>query len=407
MLRNDQSVFELGFSPRLSFETEGVRYSGSKRSVIPKIHELIHVLPIRSVLDAFAGTTRVSQYFKSAGYDVHCNDLAAYSTVFGRCYLENCDVERPGLDEKIKFLNHLKPVDGYFTAHFGGEDDGAGLVKAADGKKKPFLLKNTRKLDAVRDEIDKIAEDKIEHAILLTALINALDQVENTLGHQVAYLSKWAPRAYSDFVLRRPRLLAGDGSYRTTRMDARKISGRFDLAYFDPPYNTNNTHTPTTRVRYASYYHFWTTVVLNDRPEPVGASNRRLDCSSDTLPGAISKYESTKYDQVLEEIDQLISGVDARYVLFSYSNKGKVGVEDLEKLFARYQVLAVEKFSHRENVQRLLTSNREWLGDQSANFEHLFLVEKSLPRFARTDFHLPPRREGKIRLRQKSQNFHN
>ena len=60
MLRNDQSVLELGFSPRLSFETEGVRYSGSKRSVIPKIHELVHVLPIRSVLDAFAGTTRVS-----------------------------------------------------------------------------------------------------------------------------------------------------------------------------------------------------------------------------------------------------------------------------------------------------------------------------------------------------------
>jgi adenine-specific DNA-methyltransferase len=376
MLQNDQPVFELGFPSRLTFETEGVRYSGSKRSVIPKIHELIHVLPIRSILDAFAGTTRVSQYFKSAGYDVHCNDLAAYSSVFGRCYLENCDVARLKLDEKIQLLNHLKPVDGYFTEHFGGEDEGTGLVKAADGKKKPFLLKNTRKLDAIRNEIDKIAGDKIEHAILLTSLINALDQVENTLGHQVAYLSKWAPRAYYDLVLRRPRLLAGDGAYRVTRKDAREISDRFDLAYFDPPYNTNNTHTPTTRVRYASYYHFWTTVVLNDRPQSVGASNRRLDCSSDSLPGGISKYESTRYAEVLAEIENLVAGVDARYVLFSYSNKGKVSVEDLEKLFARYKVLAVEKFSHRENVQKLLTSNREWLGDQSANFEYLFLVEK-------------------------------
>jgi adenine-specific DNA-methyltransferase len=196
------------------------------------------------------------------------------------------------------------------------------------------------------------------------------------LGHQVAYLSKWAPRAYSDLVLRRPRLLAGDGSYRVTRMDAREISGRFDLAYFDPPYNTNNTHTPTTRVRYASYYHFWTTVVLNDRPQSVGASNRRLDCSSDSLPGGISKYESTRYAEVFAEIEKLVAGVDARYVLFSYSNKGKVTPEDLEKLFARHKVLAVEKFSHRENVQKLLTSNREWLGDQSANFEYLFLVEK-------------------------------
>jgi adenine-specific DNA methylase len=69
--------------------------------------------------------------------------------------------------------------------------------------------------------------------------------------------------------------------------------------------------------------------------------------------------------------------VDARYVLFSYSNKGKVSIEDLQDIFSRHKVLAVEKFSHKENVQRQLTSNREWLGDQSANFEHLFLVEKT------------------------------
>ena len=370
MLLNDQPVMAAGLPPRSPFETEGVRYTGSKRLVIPKIHELIRGLPIRSALDAFAGTTRVSQYLKSAGYDVHCNDLAAYTSVFGRCYLENCAVDRPDLDEKLRFLNHLKPVDGYFTEHFGGEDDGAGRVKAADGKKKPFLAKNTRKLDAIRNEIDRIAAGEIEHAILLTSLIHALDQVENTLGHQVAYLSQWAPRAYSDVRLRRPRLLAGDGSYCVTRLDARNISGQFDLAYFDPPYNTNNPHTPTTRVRYASYYHFWTTVVLNDRPPPVGAANRRLDCSSDKLPGAISKYESTRHDEVLAEIAALVAGVDARYVLFSYSNKGKAGIAELEKIFAQYKVLAVEKFSHRENVQKRLTSNRAWLGDPSANFEY-------------------------------------
>ncbi len=158
----------------------------------------------------------------------------------------------------------------------------------------------------------------------MTALINGLDQVENTLGHQVAYLSKWAPRARNDLVLRRPRLIPGDGRYRVTRMDAQKISGRYDLAYFDPPYNTNNTHTPTTRVRYASYYHFWTTVVLNDRPPSVGAANRRLDCSSDTLPGAVSKYESTKYGEVLAEIERLVAerGRPLRFVLLFEQGQG-------------------------------------------------------------------------------------
>ncbi len=373
----EQITLDLGSEAARSFETEGIRYSGSKRVLIPKIHELVRGLPVRSVLDGFTGTTRVAQYFKSAGYDVQCNDVAPYSAVFGRCYLENCDVHRPELDEKLRHLNNLKPTDGYFTEIFGGEDDGTGRVKSGDGKKKPFLVKNTRKLDAIRDEIESIAADEIERAILLTSLINALDQVESTLGHQVAYLAEWSPRAYADLVLRRPRLLAGNGSYRVTQGDVGKISEPFDLAYFDPPYNTNNPHTPTSRVRYASYYHFWTTVVLNDRPKPVGAANRREDCSSDTLPGAISQYENTNYAKVLAEIEQLVAGINARHILFSYSNKGKVGIEDLRALFSRHKVLAVERFAHRENVQRLLTTNREWLGDQAANFEYLFLIEKT------------------------------
>ena len=55
---------------------------------------------------------------------------------------------------------------------------------------------------------------------------------------------------------------------------------------------------------------------------------------------------------VLSEIEQLISSVDARYVLFSYSNKGKVEIKDLEKIFSQHKILAVEKISHRENVQK-------------------------------------------------------
>jgi adenine-specific DNA-methyltransferase len=376
MITARQAALDLGAVNELPFETEGIRYSGSKRAILPRIHRLVRGLPVRSVLDGFSGTTRVAQSFKAAGYDVHCNDLAPYSEIFGRCYIENCAVERPALEEKLRFLNALAPCDGYFTEHFGGEDDGSGAVRSRDGKKKPFLAKNTRKLDAIRDEIDRIAADETERAILLTALISALDQVESTLGHQVAYLAKWAPRAYADLVLRMPRLLRGTGKYRVSRRDVREIVDRVDLAYFDPPYNTNNAHTPTTRVRYASYYHLWTTIVRHDRPKAVGAANRREDCSSDRLPGAISRYESTRYEDVLGEIEQLVAGANARYVLFSYSNKGKAKIDDLRALFSRHKLLAVEKISHRENVQRRLTSNREWLGDQSANFEYLFLLEK-------------------------------
>jgi len=50
-----------------------------------------------------------------------------------------------------------------------------------------------------------------------------------------------------------------------------------DLAYFDPPYGSANELMPPSRVRYASYYHIWKTICLNDKPDLVGAANRRAD----------------------------------------------------------------------------------------------------------------------------------
>ena len=48
--------------------------------------------------------------------------------------------------------------------------------------------KNTRKLDAVRDEIEKLKLDEVTEAVALTSLILALDKVDSTLGHFVFLL---------------------------------------------------------------------------------------------------------------------------------------------------------------------------------------------------------------------------
>ncbi len=50
-----------------------------------------------------------------------------------------------------------------------------------------------------------------------------------------------------------------------------------DLAYFDPPYGSNNDKMPASRVRYKCYYHIWESVVKNDKPDTFGVSNRRID----------------------------------------------------------------------------------------------------------------------------------
>lgn len=94
------------------------------------------------------------------------------------------------------------------------------------------------------------------------------------------------------------------------------------------------------------------------------------------MPGNITPYESTRSEVVLREIERLVDRARARYVLFSYSNKGKIPIPELRETFRRHKSLTISGFNHRENVQRVLTSNNAWLGDRSQNLEYLFLIEK-------------------------------
>lgn len=358
--------------------TQGIRYSGSKKDIIPQIIDLAKELDVKRVLDGFAGTTRVGQAFKMSGYDVDSNDLSIYSKVFGDCYLVN---NRPESDfvDKIEHLNNLVGYDGWFTENYGGVIMPINSESAIqlDGKKKPWQTHNTRKLDAIRDEIDRISSDDIEKAVLLTSLILAMDKVDNTLGHQVSYLKKWSDRSGLTMKMEVPELISGNGNYRTLKQDVLTVDGKYDLVYLDPPYGTNNEKTKTTRVRYASYYHLWTTVINNDRPQLFGASMRREDVSSDTKPGAISVFESTNYEKVRNSIHDLISNIDSKYFMFSYNNKSKVKIDDLVDMFSKdFNLIKTISFKHRENVQKILTGNKEWMGDSGENLEYLFLIGK-------------------------------
>jgi len=99
--------------------TEGIRYTGSKKEILPKILELTKRLDVKNILDGFAGTTRVSQMYKINGYNVDCNDLAIYSKVFGNCYLLN-DKSKSYYQEKIDYLNSLKGLHGWYSENYGG-----------------------------------------------------------------------------------------------------------------------------------------------------------------------------------------------------------------------------------------------------------------------------------------------
>jgi adenine-specific DNA-methyltransferase len=365
--------------PTLDFSTEGIRYTGSKREIVPRIVTMVqeHCTEVETILDACAGTTRVSQAFRKSGYSVTANDLASYTQVFGSCYLLN-EKPRAYYEDWVCHLNELEGIEGWFSQNYGGlvTDNVKGNTIQEDGQKRPWQVHNTKKLDAILEEIPRLTKDPVEHSVLLTSAILAMDKVDNTMGHQVSYLKRWAKRSYDSMKLFVPQLIPTGKPCFLSQKSIFDVQPYYDLVYIDPPYGTNNQKTKTTRVRYRSYYHLWTTLCQNDKPSLHGAALRRYDASSDSLPNGISIFENTNHEVVFDATKKLLQDLNCRYVLFSYANKAKLSEKDVRDIFGEYKLLKFLSFDHKENAMKHSTSNNEWLGDQNKNQEFLILVEK-------------------------------
>lgn len=355
-------------------KTEGIKYAGSKLKLLPYILALAAETGAKTVLDGFAGTTRVGQAFAKSGYQVTSSDISAWSEVFAKCYLKG------GNQNKYQFLiNHLngvKPVDGWFTANYGGE---AG---SESSEKKPWQIHNTMKLDGIRAEIDRLDLDDISKSVALTSLIQALDRVDNTMGHFTSYLKDWSPRSYNSLLLRVPEIEQFHTEHCILKGDIFDTlpSIQTELAYLDPPYGSNNEKMPPSRVRYASYYHVWTTVIQNDEPEIFGAAARRSD-SRDTV--AASVFEEFRRDEsgdflAVKAIGKLIEEVQSKFIILSYSSGGRATAENLNEAISNVgRIVKVKEIDYKKNVMAGMRWTNEWIKDaEEKNLEFLFLVEK-------------------------------
>jgi adenine-specific DNA-methyltransferase len=359
--------------------TQAIKYTGSKRTLLPHILSLSQTVQPRTVFDGFSGSTRVSQAYAQTGYTVYANDIAVYSKVFNTAFLLNRrepESYRPLIDH----LNALTPADGWFTEHYGGDED---AVKQP-GFKKPWQKKNTRKLDAIREEINRLKPDELERAVLITSLILALDKVDNTLGHHVSYLKGWSPRSYGDLKLELPRLWINRQDNVVMRDDifkaVKKLPDPVDLAYLDPPYGSNNEKMPPSRVRYASYYHLWTTICLDDRPDLFGRAQRRADTSDTKSASVFEDFRRgpTGRFAVIEALDKLIGEVRAEHIILSYGSGGRATAKELyEVLNAHGTIITVEEINHKKNVMSKMKWTKDWIRDtEEKNIEFLFLVRK-------------------------------
>lgn len=351
-------------------ETEGIKYTGSKLKILPHIINLIAGLKITSALDAFSGTTRVAQAFSQIGYDTTANDISVWSKVFATCYLLS---NKPDTYYKplIEELNTLQGYKGWFSQHYGGEDEYG---------KKPFQLKNTMRLDAIREKIEEFHLAWEDKCVLLTSLIYAMDAVDNTLGHYASYLSGWSPRSYNDIVLKlpkRPMITTKNTVIQGDVFDA--VKEYHDLVYMDPPYGSNNEKMPPSRVRYAAYYHIWKTIILNDKPKVFGKANRREDTRDQMYPSIFEGYKKNEKGNfiAIQAIKELIEQTNAHYILLSYGSGGRATKKELNDILrTNGNVIAVQEINYKKNVMSNMRWTNEWINSDGKYNEYLFLLEK-------------------------------
>ncbi|MBM3326346.1 MAG: DNA methyltransferase [Calditrichaeota bacterium] len=359
--------------------TQSIKYIGSKLELLSHFIGLVRKTPAKTVFDGFSGTTRVSQALAKLGFRIICNDIADWSRVLGTCYLMN-KKPREYYSDLIAHLNALSGRDGWFTEHYGGEANG-GCSTQSDGRKRLWLVKNTRKLDAIREEIDRLNLDNIEKAVALTSLMLALDKVDNTIGHFASYLREWAPRAFNDLHLEIPEVWENNLVHSVYQKDILELTPSItaDLAYYDPPYGSNNDKMPPSRVRYAAYYHIWKSVILFDKPQLFGRAGRRKD-STDV--SAASVFEEFRRDGngrfiVVNAIETLLKATKCPWIILSYSSGGRATAMELNEVINNFgRIRDVIEIEYKRNVMSGMKWTNEWIKDiDMPNREFLFLIE--------------------------------
>jgi adenine-specific DNA-methyltransferase len=130
--------------------TQGVKYIGSKSSLVPYIIQVIekHIPSAKTALDVFTGTTRVAQALRTKGLHVTTSDLSWASEAYSGAYIESPQTNA-NLQEKINQLNALPAKEDWLTKYYcdaKGEEN--SIIRV-------WQPKNGKRADAIRNTIEE------------------------------------------------------------------------------------------------------------------------------------------------------------------------------------------------------------------------------------------------------------
>lgn len=341
-----------------------MKYIGNKTRLLEFINESIikAKLPQNGIfIDIFGGTGSVGKYFKNKKYKVIANDFMTYSYVAQYVLIKISripsfeKISKNGISGVLQELNSIKPLNGYVFNNF-----------APNGKEKRqyFSNNNARKIDAIRDRIEKWRNEKLlsddEYYILVYSLIDAADFVANISGTYGAYLKIWRSMALKDLVLKIPDITNNDLKNEVFQKDAnlliKNISG--DILYLDPPYNER---------QYASNFHLLETLTVWDKQKLFGKTGQR-DYSR-------NKSAYSQKGNSIRAFEDLIMNASTKYIILSYNNEGIIPRTEILRILNNKGKVTEYTTEYRRFRTERDHEKRQYKKCNDKVVEHLYIIK--------------------------------
>lgn len=279
------------------------RYLGNKYKLLDFINKVVdeNCKDIESVADIFGGTGVVAENFYNKGKKIIINDILYSNYIM---YFTWFDSQKINIEKLKYYINEFNQIDtieeNYMSKHFGGNY---------------FTVENAKKIGYIREEIENLYLNKKinfrEMCILVTSLLYASDKVANTCGHYDAYRKKLDSTQSLKLYMPSIREEQINKHNKIYRMDANELVKEIyaDLVYIDTPYNSR---------QYGDAYHLLENISEWKKPNVEGKAKKMVD----------RKHIKSKYctQKAPEAFKDLISNINAKYIMVSYNNMAQKGV---------------------------------------------------------------------------------
>lgn len=343
------------------------RYIGNKTKLLPYITNRIKEMigDTGTVADIMAGTGSVALELKKNGYTVVASDVMTYSyhhLVTNLLLSREPHFEgliRNGIiasesitpyQDVLSFLNNLPTKQSFFFREFspGGTPLNGCLPR------KYFTSDNAKKIDAIREEINKWIQNGIltpkEESLLKHTLIMAVNEIANISGTYGYFLSEFKKNALDSIVLKPVAIHTENAVGHTVQLGfAENLAGLItaDVCYIDPPY---------MKRQYAANYHILETLARGDYPEAIGKSGLR-----DWWDQHSKLCTKTRG---LQSFEKILSDMHCDKFLISYSEDGLFTLAQLQECFGQFGVVNVQQIDYnrfRSNDSKLPPKLKEYL----------------------------------------------